>query len=203
MKIICVCQNYLKHRAEMGAAAPIEHVIFMKPDTAVLLRNRPFYIPDFSQNVQYEAELVIKISKNGKYIQEQFAASYYEEIALGIDFTARDLQTDFKKRGLPWTLCKGFDNSAPLSEFIPINSLADKKKINFSLQQNGKLKQVGCSDDMIFSFERLITYISKFITLKMGDIIFTGTPAGVGTVKIGDRITGFIENKQLLNFLIK
>ena len=203
MKIICVGHNYRQHLIEMNTPLPDSPTIFSKPDTALLINNRPFYIPYFSDNVQYETELVIKISKNGKHIQKEFASSYYDEIALGVDFTARDLQQKFKKEGNPWELCKGFDNSAPVSKFISINSLHNSSNIRFIGKLNDITVQEGCSSDMIFDFNTLISYISKFITLKMGDIIFTGTPKGVGKVNIGDKFTGFIEDKMLLNFKIK
>lgn len=203
MKIICVGHNYRKHLEEMNTPFPSSPTIFSKPDTAFLNGNKPFYIPEFSNDVQYETELVIKIAKNGKHIQEEFAHSYYKEVALGVDFTARDLQNQFKNEGKPWELCKGFDNSAPVSNFIPISSLKNPQNICFKGLINNKIVQEGSSVDMIFHFDKLICFISKYITLKMGDIIFTGTPSGVGTVKIGDVFTGYIEDNLLLNFKIK
>lgn len=188
---------------EMGTPFPETPTIFSKPDTAYLNNNKPFYIPDFSSDVQYETELVIKIAKNGKYIQPEFASTYYNEIALGVDFTARDMQRKFKEKGLPWDLSKGFDNSAPVSRFIPITSLHDPTNIKFTGKLNNITVQEGNSSDMIFSFNDLICYISRFITLREGDIIFTGTPSGVGKVKPGDIFTGFIEDEMLLNFKIK
>ena len=203
MKILCVGHNYKAHLKEMGVPMPTEPTIFAKPDTALLNNNKPFYIPDFSDNVQYETELVVRISKNGKYIHPDFAKNHYNEIALGVDFTARDLQAKYKAKGLPWLLAKGFDNSAPVSEFIKLDELPDAKNINFKGLLNNEIVQTGNSSDMIFDFDFLISYISKFITLREGDIIFTGTPSGVGKVNIGDNFTGYIEDCQLLDFKIK
>ncbi|MDD4142386.1 MAG: fumarylacetoacetate hydrolase family protein [Bacteroidales bacterium] len=203
MKIIGIGHNYREHIKEMGGCVPPSPVVFLKPDTSILLRNRPFYIPEFSEEIDYEAELVIKISKNGKYIQEEYASQYYDEVALGVDFTARDLQKQMIAEGKPWTLCKGFDNSAPLSRFVKIDSLKDRDNILFRLALNDKIVQYGNSSDMVFPFEKLISFISRYISLKMGDIIFTGTPAGVGKVAIGDRVTGFIEDMQMMNFQIR
>lgn len=203
MKIICIGRNYSEHAKELNNPLPENPVFFMKPDTSLLLNNKPFYYPEFSKDIHYEAELVIKISKNGKYITEKFAPNYYNEIALGIDFTARDLQQNCKKNGLPWEIAKAFNNAAPLSEFMPMSKLKSNKEIDFSLQLNDKIVQNGNSRDMIFGFDYLITYLSQFITLKMGDIIYTGTPAGVGPVKIGDRLTGFIEDIEMFDFEIR
>jgi len=190
MKIICIGRNYSEHAKELNNPLPESPVFFMKPDTSLLLNNKPFYYPEFSKDIHYEVELVIKISKNGKYITEKFASDYYNEIALGIDFTARDLQQNCKKKGLPWEIAKAFNNAAPLSDFIPMKDLKNKNEIDFSLKLNDQFVQNGNSRDMIFNFDYLITYLSQFITLKMGDIIYTGTPAGVGPVKIGDRLKG-------------
>ncbi len=175
----------------------------MKPDTALLIRNRPFYIPDFSEEIHYETELVIKISKNGKNVQEKFAHNYYDKIALGIDFTARDIQRKCKEKGHPWEIAKAFDYSAPISTFIPVSELNNSDKIKFRMDLNDKTVQNGNSKDMIFSFERIISYVSQFIYLKMGDILFTGTPAGVGKVNIGDKITTYLEDRKMLDFMIK
>jgi 2-keto-4-pentenoate hydratase/2-oxohepta-3-ene-1,7-dioic acid hydratase in catechol pathway len=203
MKIICIGRNYSEHAKELSNPLPDKPLFFMKPDTALLIRNRPFYIPDFSNEIHYETELVIKISKNGKNIREKFAHNYYDKITLGIDFTARDIQKKCKEKGHPWEIAKAFDNSAPISTFIPLSELNDRNNIRFHMDLNGKTVQDGNSKDMIFSFEKIISYVSQFIYLKMGDMIFTGTPAGVGKVNIGDRITAYLENKKMLDFMIK
>jgi 2-keto-4-pentenoate hydratase/2-oxohepta-3-ene-1,7-dioic acid hydratase in catechol pathway len=203
MKIICIGRNYVEHAKELKNPLPEQPVFFMKPDTSLVIRNRPFYYPEFSNEIHYETELVIKINKNGKQIQEKFAHTYYSQIGLGIDFTARDIQLNCKKKGLPWEIAKGFDNSAPLSKMMELSELNDPKNIRFHLKLNGEIVQEGSSLDMIFSFDTIIAYISQFITLKMGDLIYTGTPAGVGPVKIGDHLEGYLENKKLLNFRIK
>jgi 2-keto-4-pentenoate hydratase/2-oxohepta-3-ene-1,7-dioic acid hydratase in catechol pathway len=198
MKVICIGRNYLDHVKEMNAALPSAPVFFLKPDTSILTRNRPFYYPDFSKEIHYECELVVRISKVGKNIQTRFAGTYYDEIGIGLDFTARDLQDECKKKGLPWLISKGFDNAAPIGKFLPKSNFTDLKKINFHLDLNGNTVQTGNSGDMIFPFEELISYVSRFITLKMGDLIYTGTPVGVGPVKIGDRLEAYIENEKLL-----
>lgn len=203
MKIIAVGRNYSEHAKELNNPVPQVPVIFMKPETAVLKNNKPFYHPDFSQEIHHEIEIVLKISKEGKYIAEKFAGNYFDEIGLGIDFTARDIQQRHKEKGLPWELAKSFDNSAPISEFIPKDHFPDLYQIPFSLQVNGTTVQSGNTRDLLFSFETLIAFISQYITLKKGDLIFTGTPAGVGKVNIGDRLTGYIENEKLLDFEIK
>jgi 2-keto-4-pentenoate hydratase/2-oxohepta-3-ene-1,7-dioic acid hydratase in catechol pathway len=201
MKIFCVGRNYSEHAKELGNAVPENPVIFSKPDTALLKNGEDFYLPDFSNDVHYEAELVIKISKMGKKIQEKFASNYYNEIGFGIDFTARDLQTQLKQKGLPWELAKAFDGSAPIGEFINIKDL--QNPIQFSLFKNNELVQSGNSNDMIFSFDNIVSFISQYFTLKVGDLIYTGTPAGVGQVKIGDKLEGFIEDKKMLNCEVK
>jgi acylpyruvate hydrolase len=203
MKVICIGRNYLDHVKEMNAARPSSPVFFMKPDTSIVTRNRPFFYPDFSNEIHYECELVIKISKVGKNIQEKFAGTYFNEIGIGIDFTARDLQDECKKKSLPWLVSKGFDNAAPLGKFLPKSNFQDLKNIPFHLDLNGNTVQTGNSADMIFSFEELIAHVSRFITLKMGDLIYTGTPVGVGPVKIGDRLEAFIEGERLLKCDIK
>lgn len=203
MKIFCIGRNYAEHARELNHPLPATPVFFMKPDTSIVIRNRPFFYPDFSSDIQHELELVIKVCKNGKHIQEKFAHTYYEEIGLGIDFTARDLQQSCKKNGLPWEIAKGFDQSAPISKMISLNDLQDVKAILFHLDLNGKTVQEGNSTEMIFSFDKIISYISKFITVKMGDLIFTGTPAGVGPVKIGDRLEGYLGQKKMLDFYVK
>lgn len=198
MKIICIGRNYVEHARELNNPLPTEPVFFLKPDTAIIIRNRPFFYPEFSQNIHYELELVLKISKNGRHIPEKFASTYYREIGLGIDFTARDIQQRQKEKGLPWEAAKAFDGSAPISDFVKMDSLKDGKSIRFHLLKNGDRVQDGDSKLMIFSFDQIISYVSKFITLKMGDLIFTGTPAGVGEVKIGDRLDGFLEGQKML-----
>ena len=203
MKIICIGRNYVEHAKELNNPLPERPVFFLKPDTAILIRNRPFFYPEFSKDIHYETELVVKIKRNGKHIHEKFAPKYYDSIALGIDFTARDLQKDCKAKGLPWEIAKGFDNSAPLSSFISLNDLEDKENIRFHLELNGETIQIGESKDMIFSVDKVITYVSQFMTLKMGDLIFTGTPKGVGPVKIGDNLKGYLENRKMLDFNVK
>ncbi len=203
MKIIAVGRNYADHAKELNNAVPTTPVIFTKPDTAVLKDNKPFYHPDFSQEIHHEIEIILKICKEGKYISEKFANSYFEEIGLGIDFTARDIQNQHKEKGLPWELAKAFDNSAPISKFLPKSSFQDVYNIRFRLDINEKTVQAGNTKDVIFSFEKLIAFISQYITLKKGDLIFTGTPAGVGKVAIGDKLTGYIENEKLLDFEVR
>ncbi|KAA8485254.1 2-keto-4-pentenoate hydratase/2-oxohepta-3-ene-1,7-dioic acid hydratase in catechol pathway [Arcticibacter tournemirensis] len=203
MKIIAVGRNYAEHAKELNNPVPVTPVIFMKPDTAILKDNSPFYHPDFSEDVHYEVEVVLKISKEGKHISEKFAGNYFDEIGLGVDFTARDIQQKHKEKGLPWELAKAFDNSAPVSRFISKSQFADLYNINFSLALNENFVQKGNTKDLLFSFERLIAFISQYITLKKGDLIFTGTPEGVGKVSIGDRLNGYIENEKLLDFEIK
>jgi 2-keto-4-pentenoate hydratase/2-oxohepta-3-ene-1,7-dioic acid hydratase in catechol pathway len=203
MKIICIGRNYSKHARELKNELPKEPLFFLKPDTAIVIRNRPFFYPEFSKEIHYEVELVFRICKVGKYIQEKFAHTYYDEIALGIDFTARDLQREAQEKGTPWEKAKGFDRSAPISSFFPLSEFNDIKDLNFSLSKNGEIVQQGNSKSMIFSIDRIIEHVSQFITLKMGDIIFTGTPAGVGPVKIGDRLEGFIEDKKVLSCNIR
>jgi 2-keto-4-pentenoate hydratase/2-oxohepta-3-ene-1,7-dioic acid hydratase in catechol pathway len=203
VKIICIGRNYTEHAKELKNPVPKKPVFFLKPDTALLIRNRPFFYPDFSQDIHYELELVLKICKNGKNIAEKFASDYYKEIGLGIDFTARDLQQEAKEKGLPWEVAKAFDQSAAISEFVPIDSLQNPEKISFCLHLNGKTVQNGLSTDMIFHFNHLIPYVSKFMTLRAGDLLFTGTPEGVGPVKIGDKLEGFLEEKAMISCEIK
>lgn len=203
MKIIAVGRNYIEHAKELNNPVPSKPVIFMKPDTAVLKDNKPFYHPDFSNEIHYEIEIVLKVAKEGKHISEKFAANYFEEIGLGIDFTARDIQQQHKEKGLPWELAKSFDNSAPISRFVPKSEFADLYNINFRLDINNNTVQKGNTKDTIFSFEKLIVFVSQFITLKKGDLIFTGTPHGVGKINIGDRLEGYIEDEKLLDFEIK
>ena len=203
MKIICIGRNYLDHAKELGNKIPISPLFFLKPDTAIQPKGHPFFIPDFSNNIHFEVELVVKISKNGKNIDEKFAHKYYDEIGIGIDFTARDIQEDCKKNGLPWEKAKGFDGSAQISnEFINKKSLK-LEDINFSLNLNNSLMQKGNSKNMIFSFDQIISYISKYYTLRAGDLIYTGTPSGVGKVEIGDSLSCFINGREMLKVNIK
>ncbi|MES2380439.1 MAG: fumarylacetoacetate hydrolase family protein [Bacteroidota bacterium] len=202
MKILCVGRNYSEHAKELGNAVPENPVIFSKPDTALLKNNEPFYLPDFSNDVHHEVELVIKINKVGKKIQEKFAHNYFSEIGLGIDFTARDKQSELKSKGLPWELAKAFDGSAPIGNFINIENI-DLKNIDFSLQKNGALVQKGNTSQMIFSFEEIVSFVSQYFTLKVGDLIYTGTPAGVGQVNIGDKLEGFIGTDLMLTCEVK
>lgn len=203
MKIIAIGRNYAEHAKELNNPVPLVPVIFMKPDTALLKDNKPFYHPDFSQDVHHEIEIVLKISKEGKNISEKFASGYYDEIGLGIDFTARDIQARHKEKGLPWELAKAFDNSAPISNFAPKSKFADLYNLNFKLDINGQPRQVGSTKDLLFSFEKIIAFVSGYITLKKGDLIFTGTPPGVSKVSIGDHLEGYLENEKMLDFYIK
>lgn len=204
MKIICIGRNYVAHAKELGNEIPSEPVIFMKPDSALLRNNDPFYIPDWSNDVHYELELVVRINRLGKSIERQFANRYYSEIGLGIDFTARDLQNKLKDKGLPWEKAKAFDRSAVISsEFVDVAELPDPASIKFQLKLNGEVVQDGDSALMIFPIDELITQISKYFTLKIGDFIYTGTPAGVGPVKIGDHLEGFLEGQKMFDFVVK
>ena len=202
MKIFCVGRNYSEHAKELGNLVPENPVIFSKPDTALLKNGEPFYHPDFSNDIHHEVELVIRICKMGKKIQEKFASSYYNEIGLGVDFTARDMQTKLKEKGLPWELAKGFDGSAPLGDFIATDKL-DLQNISFELTKNNDLVQQGNSAQMIFSFDKIVSFVSQYFTLKVGDLIYTGTPAGVGKVNIGDKLVGYINKHQMLACEIK
>jgi acylpyruvate hydrolase len=203
MKIICIGRNYIDHATELNNPVPKSPLIFMKPATALLTGSKPFYHPDFSNNIHHEIELVLKIKKNGKQVNQKFASDYYDEIGLGIDFTARDLQDQLKDKGHPWEIAKAFDNSAVIGDFINKNDLQDQHDIIFSLTKNGNEVQVGNSKDLIFNFDFLISYVSKFFTLQSGDLIYTGTPAGVSAVKIGDKLEGFLGQKKLLDCEIK
>ncbi len=203
MKILAIGRNYAAHIEELNNERPDEPVIFTKPETALLQKNAPFYYPDFSENIHYEVEILLKICKNGKYIDENFAHNYFDAIGIGIDFTARDLQDKAKAKGLPWALAKGFNGSAPISKFIDKNEFEDIKNLNFSLKLDGELKQKGNTSMMLFQFEEIISYISKYIMLKKGDIIFTGTPKGVGAVAIGNKLEAYIEDEKLLEVDIK
>jgi len=203
MKIIAIGRNYAEHAKELNNPVPGVPVIFMKPETALLKDNKPFYHPDFSEDIHHEIEIVIKISKEGKHISEQFAQNYFEEIGLGVDFTARDIQSKHKEKGLPWELAKAFDGSAPVSSFVSKSQFADLKNINFKLDVNGETRQQGNTSYMLFSFEYIIAFVSKYITLKKGDLIYTGTPQGVGKVNVGDRLEGYLEDVKMLDFLVK
>ncbi len=204
MKIICVGRNYIAHIAELGNEVPDSPMLFMKPHTALLLDNKPMYYPDFTNDLNYEAELVLKICKNGRHIQPEFADTYYDQIGFGIDFTARDLQQKCKEKGHPWEIAKAFDHSAALSkQFINIGDLPDLKAIQFNMTLNGKVVQHGDSSFMIYSFNDIICYASRFFRLQLGDYIYTGTPSGVGPVKRGDLLVGSIEGQKLLSCEIK
>ncbi|HZK08926.1 MAG TPA: fumarylacetoacetate hydrolase family protein [Bacteroidales bacterium] len=203
MKIICIGRNYMEHARELNNPLPQEPVFFMKPDTSLIIRNRPFFYPDFTSDLHYEGELVLKICKNGRHIVEKFAHTYYDKVGFGIDFTARDLQQQQKQKGLPWEIAKAFDGAAPIGTFLPVDSFEDVNNIPFRLILNGETVQDGNSSLMIFSFDKIISYISRFVSLKMGDLIFTGTPAGVGPVKIGDTLEGYIGEQQMLRCMIK
>ncbi len=203
MKIICIGRNYAEHAKELKSEVPTEPVIFMKPNTALLKDNKPFYVPDWSNNLHYEGELVLKICKQGKYIDEKFAYKYFDAITVGIDFTARDLQNKLKDKGLPWEISKAFDNSAVIGEFKKLSELENEKEISFSLQLNDAVMQKGNSNEMLFSFAKIIAFASQFFTLQVGDLIYTGTPAGVGPVKPGDRLQGFLEQEVVFDFEVK
>lgn len=202
MKIICIGRNYAEHAKEMNSAVPTEPVFFMKPDTA-LLKEGDFYIPEFTKDLHHEIELVLKICKVGKHIEEQFAHKYYDEIGLGIDFTARDIQAKCKEKGLPWEKAKAFDNSAPLGKMVKKEELGDLNNIQFELKINGESRQIGNSKDLIFSFDKVISYVSQFLTLKQGDLIYTGTPEGVGPVKMEDKMEGFINGVSFFTLNVK
>ena len=204
MKIICIGQNYYEHCKELNSQVPKEPMFFMKPDTALPPKpSMPFFYPDFSNEIHYEIELVAKICRLGKNIEEKFAHKYYEEISVGIDFTARDLQRECKDNGMPWEKAKSFDGSAQVGTFVKKDMFPDLNNVPFSLNQNGKTVQQGNSKDMIFSFDKIIAYVSQFVTLKIGDHIYTGTPVGVGPVKIGDILEGYIANEKLLEVKVK
>lgn len=201
MKIFCIGRNYINHAKELNNPIPKKPLVFMKPPTALLKNNRDFYHPEFSDDIHYETEIVVKIAKNGKHIQTQFAKNYYKEIGLGIDFTARDLQSELKQKGHPWEIAKGFDHSAVIGQFIPKEEL--NKDIVFSLLKNGEKVQEGNTKDMLFSIDDIISYISKYFMLQTGDLVYTGTPAGVGKIEIGDVFEGFIGEKMLFSTKIK
>src|SRR4028119_1096873 len=203
MKIFCVGRNYVAHAQELGNEVPAEPIIFMKPKSALLQAHTPFYYPEFTNELHYECELVLRISKNGKYIQERFANKYYDALTVGIDFTARDIQTELKEKGLPWEKAKAWDNSAVIGKWIPFTGIKDRHKIGFSLQKNKELVQQGNSSLMINSFDKIVAYISNYFSVNIGDLVFTGTPAGVGECVVGDELELFIEDESLVTQEIK
>lgn len=203
MKIICIGRNYIEHAAEMKSEVPEKPVWFMKPQTAIINKNQPFYYPEFSKEIHHEVEVVVKIKKAGKHIQEKFAHLYYDEISIGLDLTARDLQAEAKKKGLPWEIAKAFDGSAPLGTFVNLNEFENIQNIDFKLLKNGEIIQASNTKHMIFSVDKLISYVSQFVSLKIGDLIFTGTPKGVGPVKIGDKFEAYLGDKLLLKTAVK
>lgn len=203
MKIFCVGRNYIDHAKELGNDIPDEPVIFMKPKNALLQAHTPFYYPEFSNELHYEAELVLRVSKNGRYITERQASKYYNAITVGIDFTARDIQNELKKKGLPWEKAKAWDNSAVIGTWIDSTPTILKNPINFSLKNNSVQVQVGVNTDMLFSFDQIVAYISNYFSLNIGDMIFTGTPAGVGECVVGDILEGYLETQKMFELEIK
>ncbi|HEX5552621.1 MAG TPA: fumarylacetoacetate hydrolase family protein [Chitinophagaceae bacterium] len=203
MKIFCIGRNYAAHAEELHNEIPKEPVIFMKPKNALLLNNNPFYYPDFTIDLHFECELVLRICKNGKQIRDKYASRYYDQIGLGIDFTARDLQVTLKEAGLPWEKAKAFDHSAVVGKMMDISPGQDLKNINFSLKKNDEIVQQGNSADMLFNFDQVLMHISRYFTVNIGDLVFTGTPAGVGRIQIGDHLEGFMEQEKMLDFEIR
>ena len=203
MKIICIGRNYTDHIKELSNEKPTDPVVFLKPDTSILLKGQPFFIPEFSQDVHHEVEILVRINRIGKHIQTKFAHKYYDEIGLGIDFTARDLQAKLKAKGLPWEKAKGFDGAAVIGKWLPKESLPHVDELNFSLTKNGKTVQSGSSRLMLWKVDELIAYVAQFFTLKIGDILFTGTPAGVGPVALNDNLVGTLEGKELFSIKVK
>jgi 2-keto-4-pentenoate hydratase/2-oxohepta-3-ene-1,7-dioic acid hydratase in catechol pathway len=203
MKMFCIGRNYAEHAKELGNLIPEEPVIFMKPKSALLQPNAPFYYPEFTNELHYECELVLRVCKNGKYIQESYAGKYYDAITVGIDFTARDLQNELKAKGLPWEKAKAWDNSAVVGKWLPITNIKNKKEIVFSLLKNKELVQKGLSGDMIHDFDTIIAHISQFFSINIGDLIFTGTPKGVGEVVVGDQLQGFLGEECLFDMEVK
>jgi len=203
MKIICVGRNYADHARELNNEVPTEPVIFLKPDSAILKDGKAFYLPDHLGSVHHELEIVLRICKNGKHISPKFASDYYDQIGLGVDFTARELQTKLKNKGLPWELAKGFDGSAVLGDFVPKSQLGDMAKLQLELQVNGEKRQEGNTSDLLFSFEAIIVFVSQYFTLRQGDLIYTGTPAGVGPVQPGDKLEGYLNGQKMLVFEVK
>jgi 2-keto-4-pentenoate hydratase/2-oxohepta-3-ene-1,7-dioic acid hydratase in catechol pathway len=203
MKIICIGRNYAEHAKELNNIIPAEPIIFLKPQTALLVDGKALYYPEFTNDLQYECELVVRMSKNGKYIQEKFARKYYNAMSLGIDFTARDIQQKQKEKGLPWEIAKAFDGSAAVGAFIPIEEDLNVQQLNFELKINGETRQHGHTSDMLFSIDQLIAYTSQFFTLNIGDLIFTGTPSGVGSLSVTDQLDGYLQGQRVLSCLIK
>lgn len=203
MKIICIGRNYINHAKELNNPVPAQPLVFMKPPSALLVNNKPLHYPEFTSNLHYEVEIVLKITRNGRHIQPEFAHKYFESVGIGIDFTARDIQAKLKEKGHPWEIAKGFDGSAVLSDFISLQQLPNPDNIRFSLHKNGEMVQEGFTKDLIFSFDYIITYVSKYFKLQVGDLIYTGTPEGVGPVEIGDQLEAFIEDQPLLKCAIK
>jgi 2-keto-4-pentenoate hydratase/2-oxohepta-3-ene-1,7-dioic acid hydratase in catechol pathway len=203
MKIFCVGRNYTAHAEELGNEIPDEPVIFMKPKSALLQPHAPFYYPEFTNELHYECELVLRVSKNGKYIQEKFASKYYDAVTTGIDFTARDIQDELKAKGLPWEKAKAWDNSAVIGKWVPFTEIKNKKDINFCLYKNKELAQQGNASNMVHNFDNLVAYISNFFSVNIGDVIFTGTPAGVGEAVVGDELEGFLEDISMFTLDIK
>ena len=203
MKIFCVGRNYVAHAKELGNEVPDEPIVFMKPKSALLQAHTPFYYPEFTNELHYECELVLRISKNGKYIQDRFASKYYDAVSVGIDFTARDIQNELKSKGLPWEISKAWDNSAVEGKWVPFPNLKNRKDINFCLYKNKELAQQGNSSNMVHNFDNLVAYISNFFSVNIGDVIFTGTPAGVGEAVVGDEFEGFLEDVSMFTLDIK
>jgi len=203
MKLICIGRNYSEHIKELENEKPTDPVIFLKPDTAILVKKQPFFIPDFSNDVHHEVEILVKINKVGKYIDKKFAHKYYDKIGLGIDFTARDLQSKLKEKGLPWEKAKAFDGAAVIGDWINVSEIKNVNDINFYLQKNDDIVQKGNTSHMLWKIDEIIEYVSKYFTLKIGDIIFTGTPAGVGKVITNDKLIGYIENTQMFSITVK
>jgi len=203
MKLICIGRNYTEHIKELENEKPIDPVIFLKPDTSILIKKQPFFIPDFSNDVHHEVEILVKINRLGKHINKKFAHKYYDEIGLGIDFTARDLQSKLKEKGLPWEKAKAFDGAAVIGNWLPVSDIEDVGAIEFSLKKNDKIVQKGNSSHMLWQIDEIIEYVSKYFTLKIGDIIFTGTPAGVGKVIANDKLKGYIEDKEMFSIMVK
>lgn len=203
MKIICVGRNYVDHIHELNNEQPDDPVIFLKPETAIPLKNEPFFYPDFSQDVHHEVEVLVKINRVGKNIEEKFAHKYYDEVGVGLDFTARDVQSKLKAKGLPWELAKAFNGSAPMSGFIPKSEFADLQNLNFRLDVNGETRQQGNTSLMLFRIDYLISFVSRYFMLQQGDVIFTGTPKGVGPVQVGDTLTAYLEDRKMLEIAVK
>jgi len=203
MKIIAIGRNYINHAKELNNPVPKEPIFFLMPDTALLRNNQPFFYPDFSTDIHFEVEIVIKFDRLGKSISPKFASRYYHEIGIGIDFTARDLQKRCKEKGLPWEISKSFDGAAPISKFVSLDQFDNINNINFRLEINGQVVQQANTSEMIFKVDELISHVSKYMMIKIGDLLYTGTPAGVGPVEIGDRLTAYIENEKMLDFIVK